>query len=115
MVDVAPLVITLDSDKVTADIRAYIDRKLAELEAEGRLLPASTEVREEWGTRLTWPGGKVEDRWCYRDRDDAAAQVGWFADQIPHAVPGGSLYGATVTLLRRLHLTLAAETVEEQR
>lgn len=63
-------------------------------------------VREQWGCRLTVPDGEIPD--CWREsREAAEAMVAWHINNRSIATPA---------LIRRLHLTLAAEVMEgEQR
>lgn len=97
--------------RVAHAVLEAVEQEIAE-QAADRILRRAEAVTE-WGTRLTWADGRVEDRWCYRDQADAEAQVRYFAELIPAALPGGSLYGTTATLISRVHLTLPAQTVEQ--
>lgn len=78
------------------------------MEALLTALLLDAEVREEWGVRLSWPDGRRpdDDRFGFRDRVGVETYLAEMDEDMP------LLRG---TLIRRLHLTLPAEIVEEER
>jgi hypothetical protein len=83
--------VPIDVDRI-APVLAELGR-LRALAAAGRLLPADAETRTEWGVRMTWDNGTVEDDEC--DRRLAERRVRWHAERRT-AVPGWRVTAAEV-------------------
>jgi hypothetical protein len=82
---------------------------LAALAAAGRLLPADAETRTEYGVRMTWDDGTVEEDEC--DRRLAERRVRWHAERRA-AVPGWRIAAAEV--VTRVRTTTAGPWLPEE-